>query len=370
MRKLCLIASASMLAFNLAFAQWTYDPSTKVLTDNTARLNADVNNDSELTITKCLEVGAILDFSTPVTDSFGTNYTIVTINFGVFRNKTGITKLVYPSTIRTINGEAFSGCSGITEVHPALVPDSVTSFNTSGRGVYEGCTSITQDFRIGYSPITTGGGQWFARTEVAVADFGPYITTIPTYCFEYTPVKELRLSEGLVHFYGGSGVWGNLTNIVNAFPSTLKTLNDCQVFRGNANLQVPEIRLENVTSLGANFYGSKVPKIWFGPDIVKFPDWLFQGDNHVTNMTICATNAITSIGSVAFSDMDEMQEFTFMGPAQSTSILNTIFANITDLRPVAYVSRNQGGWNELSGRCNSSDINRGSMRTVLRLAFK
>ena len=190
-------------------------------------------------------------------------HTLVGIAASAFYGKTSITKVVYPDTLRTIGGEAFKGCSSISLVLPALVPDYITSFNTSGRGVYEGCTSITQDFSIGFSPITTGGGQWIRDTKVTRADFGPYIATIPSFCFEATALKDLRLSEGLVTFNGG-GEFNAVTNVSPAFPLTLKTLN--MSFR-SSSLVLPEVRLDNVTTLGGNFSSSTVRKIWFGPGI-------------------------------------------------------------------------------------------------------
>ena len=38
-----------------------------------------------------------------------------------------------------------------------------------------------------------------------------------------------------------------------------------------------------------------------------------------------------------------------MGPAQPKAVVDTILANVTDLRAVAYVSRDQGGWEDLDG---------------------
>jgi hypothetical protein len=323
---------------------WLYDANAKTITDRSSTLKVTASGTALTISTGHSAVGSILDFSAPITDTEGNPYTLVGIAASAFYGKTSITKVVYPDTLRTIGGDAFSGCNKLALVLPALVPDYITSFNASGRGVYENCTSITQDFSIGFSPITTGGGQWIRNTKVPRADFGPYIKTIPSFVFESTDLKDLRLSEGLVTFNDGSNS-GSLTNVTPAFPLTLKTLN--QTFR-SSSLVLPEVRLDNVTTFNCNFSSTTVRKIWFGPGITKFPSWVFERGNHVTNITICATNAITSIGSSAFASLGEMQEFTFMGPAQTESILNTIFANVTDLRPVAYVSRHQGGWESLS----------------------
>ena len=337
-----------------ADADWLYDGSgsTKTLTEldppgGTPWVLKCTVSGQDLTLTGVSTVGSgtVMDLSAPVTDAEGAPYAIVGIGSGAFSGKKTITKVVYPDTLRTIGGEAFKECSAINLVLPALVPDYITSFNTSGRGVYENCTAITQDFSIGFSPISTGGGQWIRNTKVARADFGPYITTIPSFVFEATALKDLRLSEGLVTFNDGSNS-GSLTNVFPAFPLTLKTLK--QSFR-SSSLVLPEVRLDNVTTLGGNFSSSTVRKIWFGPGITSFPSYLFERGNHVTNITICATNAITSIGSSAFAALGEMEEFTFMGPAPTENILNAIFANVATLKPIVRVSKLQGGWLGLSG---------------------
>ena len=333
---------------------WLYDANAKTITDRSSTLKVTASGTALTISTGHAAVGAILDFSAPITDAEGNPYTLVGIAYQALKGRTSITKVVYPDTLRTIGGEAFNGCTSLALVLPALVPDYITSFNTSGRGAYEG-TSVTQDFSIGFSPITTGGGQWIAGTQVTRADFGPYIKTIPSYCFERTRLKDLRLSEGLVTFNGGSGVDGALTNVSPAFPLTLKTLN-CS-FRSD-KLVIDELRLDNVTTLGGNFASSKIRKAWFGPGVRSFPDWLFQNNSQITNITFCTTNAITSTGNGSggtFHQFGNMQEFTFMGPAQSESVLNAIFSTVTDLKPVAYVSRHQGGWEELPNLVTDRD---------------
>lgn len=195
---------AAALPAGFARGDWLYDAGAGTITDGTSTLAVSASG-SELTIgTGHAAVGSVLDFSAPVTDASGAPYSIVGIAFAAFKGRTAIERVVYPATLRSIGGEAFSGCSSLARVLPALVPDSVTAFNLSGRGVYESCTSVTQDFRIGYSPIATGGGQWIANTGITRADFGPCIETIPNYCFERTNLKDLLLSEGLVTFEGGS----------------------------------------------------------------------------------------------------------------------------------------------------------------------
>lgn len=342
-----LVAMGLAVGFAVAPAQadWFYDASAKTISDGTSTLTVSASG-TELSIgAGHAAVGETLDFSMPVTDG-SESYAIVEIKYNAFNGKAAIKKVVYPDTLRTIGGQAFQNCGSLAEVLPALAPDSLTSFNTSSRGVYENCTSITQAFRIGFAqPILTGGGQWIANTKVSRAEFGPYIKTIPSYCWERTPLKELHLSEGLETWNGGSNM-GSLTNIVNTFPTTLKTINQAL---GSSTLKIDFADFPNVTTLNTKFTDSTVYKAWFGPGISAFPQYLFERNNHVTNITICTTNAITIGNTSTFGDMDEMQEFTFMGPAQSEAILNSIFKNVTDLKPIVYVSRRQAGWTILPG---------------------
>ena len=300
---------------------------------------------TDLKVTGATSVGDTLDFTAPITDADGNPYSVVEIGYNALAGKTSLKKVVYPDTLRIIGGQAFKDCSSLELVLPALVPDFITKFNESGRGAYEGCSSITQDFVIGYYPITTGGGQWFSGTSVEKAKFGPYIKSIPDYCFERGSLKDLTLSEGLEYFGGGQSC-GSLTNVVNAFPSTMTRFDPW--FR-SSSLYLDEVRLEGVKTLNGNFYLTHVYKMWLGPDVTKIPSYFFQGGIGITNLTICSTNAITSIGEWAFNDMGAMQEFTFMGPAQTPAILNTIFNYVTSFKPIVYASRNQGGWQDLEG---------------------
>lgn len=205
-RALAAAVIAAAFATSPARADWLYNGSAKTISDGVSTLGVTASG-TELAIgTSHAAVGETLDFSMPISD--GTNaYSIVEIKNLAFSGKTTLKKVVYPDTLRTLGGEAFKSCSSLAEVLPGLAPDSLTSFNSSGRGVYEGCTSITQDFRIGFArAIQTGGGQWIRNTKVARADFGPYIKAIPSYCWEVTALKDLRLSEGL-ETWGGGSTW-------------------------------------------------------------------------------------------------------------------------------------------------------------------
>lgn len=58
-----------------------------------------------------------------------------------------------------------------------------------------------------------------------------------------------------------------------------------------------------------------------------------------------------------------------MGPAQSESIINTIFANVSNLKPVVYVSRAQGGWDELDGLVTDRTAIAASLTEAQRKTF-
>ena len=75
-----------------------------------------------------------------VQDSIPDNYEIkagtLTIAGGLFRDKTNLTSVKIPDSVKSIGESAFEGCTGITSI---TIPDGVTSIYT---GAFYGCTSL------------------------------------------------------------------------------------------------------------------------------------------------------------------------------------------------------------------------------------
>jgi hypothetical protein len=64
-------------------------------------------------------------------------FTVTCIEYGAFRDCTGLTSIIIPNSVTSIGDDAFHGCTGLTSIN---IPNSVTSI---GEYTFFGCTSLT-----------------------------------------------------------------------------------------------------------------------------------------------------------------------------------------------------------------------------------
>lgn len=176
-----------------AFADWRYDPSAGTITDADGWVFQATVEGKAMTVGACdaaVAAPAVLDFSCPVSDEAGTNYTIVALDtrFGrtsdadghcadgtVTTNVEGgdkISALVLPQTLKSIGSCAFALCPNLVQVTPFL-PDAL---ETLGEGAfYE--TPVAGDLRlIGMKRVI--GGSTFQSAKVTSVTFGPSLQAV------------------------------------------------------------------------------------------------------------------------------------------------------------------------------------------------
>ena len=139
----------------------------------------------------------------------------------------------------TIAGNAFSGCSGLTEI---TIPESVTSI---GSDAFRNCSNLME---INYNAVTVADLAWDSgvfynagsNSEGITVTFGESVTSIPAYLFYVSSTSD---APNLVSVTIGSNVenigsnaffWCNsLTEIT--IPDSVTSIDSC-AFRGCDNL--------------------------------------------------------------------------------------------------------------------------------------
>ena len=191
----------------------------------------------------------------------------------VFQGNTDITsfnELQYFTGLTTIDGDAFSGCTGLTSVTP---PNTVTSI---GNNAFYECTGLTS-VTIPNTVTSIGNNAFYECSGLTSINIPNTVTSIGNGAFyncnglsEITIPNTVTSIENGV-FYGCSG----LTSII--IPNSVTSIGD-QAFSGCTSLNSVSIP-NTVTSIGDN---------------------AFSGCSSLTSIII--PSSVTSIGSQAFND--------------------------------------------------------------------
>ncbi len=195
---------------------------------------------------------------------FSSEATAVTDLGAVFRNNTDITsfnELQYFTGLTTIGGDAFSGCTGLTEI---TIPNSVTSI---GDNAFQSCTSLTS-VTIPNSVTSIGEGAFYECSGLTSINIPNSVTSIGVGAFgNCSGLTSIRVESGNAQYDSRN----NCNAIIKTNTNTL--IYGCQ------NTVIPN----TVTSIG---------------------DEAFSGCSGLTSITI--PNSVTSIGSQAFNECSSL----------------------------------------------------------------
>ena len=107
-----------------------------------------------------------------------------------FYNRKDLKTLTISNYVTAIRGNAFEGCSGLSEI---IIPNSVTSI---GYEAFQGCTGLT-NVTIGNSVTSIGQHAFYGCTGLTSITIPNNVTEISFYAFgSCTSLKELYIEDG------------------------------------------------------------------------------------------------------------------------------------------------------------------------------
>ena len=225
--------------------------------------------------------------------------------------------LIIPSSVTSIGGSAFRGCSGLTSV---TIPNSVTSI---GRYAFEGCSGLTS-VTIPNS-VTSIGSDAFSGcsglTSVSVTSIG---SDAFSGCSGLTSVTipNSVTSIGSDAFYGCSGLtsvtiedgWVTLSFITSSSSTPFTGCPIEKLYLGrNISYDSTYSPFEGKEKLTSLTIGSSVTSIGF---------YAFRGCSGLTSLTI--GSSVMSIGVYAFSGCSCLTSVTIEDGAETLSFSTSI----------------------------------------------
>ena len=304
----------------------------------------------------------------------------------VFQGYTGITSIVIPDSVISIDRSVFSGCTSLAEitvspdnknyssvdgvlfnkdgseliVYPKgngrsayTVPDGVTSISGSA---FSGCTSLTEII-IPDSVTKIGGSAFLGCTSLSKVDLTKNLTTIESHTFSgCTSLAEIAIPDSVTSI-GGSAFSGCTSLAEIAIPDSVTSIGD-SAFSGCTSLAEIVIP-DSVTSIGGFAFSgcTSLSKVKLSKNLTKIEGDTFSGCTSLTEITIpdSVTEIRCNLGLGAFSgctslskvdlpkNLTMIDEYTFSGctslteidiPDSVTSIGRFAFSGCTSLSKV------------------------------------
>lgn len=143
-------------------------------------------------------------------------------------NSSGIKKILSLGSITTIYGNTpsgqgtFNGCTGLTEV---VLPNTLTTIQAQA---FRGCTALTT-INFPASITTIGTNAFYQTSSMEVDAYFPNLTTLEGTCFQYSGIRKFKADKlavvpGANTSVGGGFRWCSKLIEVD-LPSTLTTIN-------------------------------------------------------------------------------------------------------------------------------------------------
>lgn len=217
---------------------------------------------------------------------------------------------VIPSSVITIAGYAFSGCTGLTNV---TVPNGVISI---GNGAFEGCSAL-RNMMIPKSVVSIGG--WVFAPCIGLTNFAVDVgnanyASVAGVLFDKALTVLIQYPGGLSGSYAIPHVVNNIGDVAfdNCLGLTTVTIPDSVTNIGyNAfdrcsnltSLTIPD----SVFNIGSSAFSrcTSLTNATIGNGVKNIPELAFAQSTGLTSVTI--GNGVTNIGRYAFDNCSNLK---------------------------------------------------------------
>ena len=304
--------------------EWTYDPSSRQVTDGEWTLNTTLAEDGEsLTVTSPASYtgsSGELDLSVSIAGGYqfvaiGNNAFYVSSSGSVSKN---LTSVILPATVHTIGSRAFwcnDASSGYNLVNFQVLGDGLRTIGDQAFACWSGTINATNNFAEIVPPGVThiGSSAFSCSTDHAALKYVVGGLTL-------TNVQSI-----------GSFAFGNLPiSFVDIASPTLTTISSRAFWQQQAGAPIKLVRLDlpELTTIESQAFAS------WGTALA------------VTNLYVGAKN-LTTVSGDAFGLNSNLKDITFEGAADraaADNVLAGIPAMSGSYALNIYVSKKQGAW--------------------------
>ena len=279
-----------------------------------------LDSEKKATITKYNGNVAALDIPDTID-----GYKVVTIGWGVFRNRTELRTVTIPDSVTKIESCAFSGCTKLSGVK---LPKYVTEI---GSDAFYNCDELTS-IEIPKSLIKGGGndGAFDNCDKLKEVIFEAGTTRIAEYLFaNCTGLETITIPEGVTSI--DFGAFKNCKNLKTInLPQSITTIgwsafSSCTSLK---NLTLPD----NITEIGGYAFSecSNLRNVILSNKLVTIGNGAFNNCTMLTEIVI--PDSVTEIGDDSFANCSSLATITL--PGECKKIPNNMFENCTALTQI------------------------------------